>query len=579
MQAFGFFTDTKWIWIGVAFLYGSFVLLTFLSILALHYLNPVVPRAQIPDEQEIAAAIKESDERLKNISSMATMRRQAQSEVQRQASSRPDSLGHSLDHDRSFKGISGLSLVPTVDIASSLPFQPITLVLKDISYSVPNPSYSKSAAKAARKEGLSDAELPHEAKETLDLLQGLTGYAEPGVLTALMGGSGAGKTTLMDVIAGRKTIGTIKGDILVNGHPKEQKSWSRVVGYCEQNDIHSGGATVREALYFSARLRLPLTVSDAKANAYIDEVMEIVDLTRIMYSLIGEPGVSGLSMEQRKRLTIAVELVSNPSCIFMDEPTSSLAAGAALTVMQAVRNVARNGRTVIVTIHQPSIEIFESFDMLMLIQRGGRFSYFGQLGENSSALIDYLRAVPGTPELPAGYNPATWMLEVTGGSTATIVQTVNVDWPKIYLDSETSAVNLLHANKLVETSIKSGKPPLIVQSEYAQPFWPQYHLLLRKFNLAYWRNPAYNSTRVSVKSVKNVNGMALAAVTPLTLSPFAARDHLGCLPPLRHNLLQARCHNQPFFGRQHSKRPRHHVFLLQLPGYDQPTQLNGSLGV
>ncbi len=81
-----------------------------------------------------------------------------------------------------------------------------------------------------------------------------------------MGGSGAGKTTLMDVIAGRKTVGDVQGSIMVNGHPKDQRSWSRVVGYVEQADVHSPGATVEEALWFSARLRLPQSVSDEQVR-------------------------------------------------------------------------------------------------------------------------------------------------------------------------------------------------------------------------------------------------------------------------------------------------------------------------
>lgn len=95
---------------------------------------------------------------------------------------------------------------------------------------------------------------------------------------------------------------------------------------------------------------------------FIDEVMELVELLPLKDALVGLPGVSGLSTEQRKRLTIAVELVANPSIIFMDEPTSGLDARAAAIVMRAIRNTVDTGRTVVCTIHQPSIDIFESFD-------------------------------------------------------------------------------------------------------------------------------------------------------------------------------------------------------------------------
>jgi ABC-type multidrug transport system ATPase subunit len=95
---------------------------------------------------------------------------------------------------------------------------------------------------------------------------------------------------------------------------------------------------------------------------FVDQVLETIELDKIRDALVGIPGINGLSTEQRKRLTIAVELVSNPSIIFMDEPTSGLDARAAAIVMRAVKNVADTGRTVVCTIHQPSIEIFEAFD-------------------------------------------------------------------------------------------------------------------------------------------------------------------------------------------------------------------------
>lgn len=99
---------------------------------------------------------------------------------------------------------------------------------------------------------------------------------------------------------------------MLSGHPKESKTWSRVVGYVEQVDLHSPSTTVREALELSARLRLDRTVSNQQAMSYVEETLEIVDMTDIQHSLVGTKGVSGLSVEQRKRLSIAVELVSNP---------------------------------------------------------------------------------------------------------------------------------------------------------------------------------------------------------------------------------------------------------------------------
>lgn len=103
------------------------------------------------------------------------------------------------------------------------------------------------------------------------------------------------------------------------------------------------------------------------SQAFVEEVMELVELIPLKGALVGLPGIDGLSTEQRKRLTIAIELVANPSIVFMDEPTSGLDARAAAIVMRTVRNIVNTGRTIVCTIHQPSIDIFESFDEVLLI--------------------------------------------------------------------------------------------------------------------------------------------------------------------------------------------------------------------
>lgn len=152
---------------------------------------------------------------------------------------------------------------------------------------------------------------------------------------------------------------------------------------------------------------------------FVEEVMDLVELNPLRNALVGLPGVDGLSTEQRKRLTIAVELVANPSIIFMDEPTSGLDARAAAIVMRTVRNTVDTGWTVVCTIHQPSIDIFEAFDevyfftkkemlplkyftslqsfdiniivylQLLLMKRGGQVIYGGPLGRNSHKLVEY----------------------------------------------------------------------------------------------------------------------------------------------------------------------------------------------
>ncbi|RYR75920.1 hypothetical protein Ahy_A01g000522 isoform C [Arachis hypogaea] len=357
-----------------------------------------------------------------------------------------------------------------------LPFQPLTLAFRDVQYYVDPPM-------EMRNQGFS--------KKQLQLLCDVTGSLRPGILTALMGVSGAGKTTLLDVLCGRKTGGTIEGDIRIGGYQKVQETFTRISGYCEQNDIHSPNITVEESVMFSAWLRLPPQIDAITKSEFVKEVLHTIELDQIKDSLVGLPNVSGLSTEQRKQLTIAIELVANPSIIFMDEPTSGLDARAAAVVMRAVKNVVRTGRTVACTIHQPSIDIFESFDELILMKTGGRIIYSGPLGQNSSQVIEYFESIPRVPKIKDNYNPSTWMLEVTSCSAEV---EIGVDFAQIYRES-----TLYEQNKeLVEqlSSPAPGSKDLHFPSHFPQNGWEQFKACLWKQHLSYWRSPSYNLMRI-----------------------------------------------------------------------------------
>ncbi|KVI05977.1 hypothetical protein Ccrd_015657 [Cynara cardunculus var. scolymus] len=376
-----------------------------------------------------------------------------------------------------------------------------------------NPFGKAQANASAEDEGNAGAvELSSTKKESKDegkqgvgedrllLLKGVSGAFRPGVLTALMGVSGAGKTTLMDVLAGRKTGGYIDGDVKISGYPKKQETFARISGYCEQNDIHSPHVTVYESLLYSAWLRLASDVDENKRKMFVDEVMDLVELNPLKDALVGLPGVNGLSTEQRKRLTIAVELVANPSIIFMDEPTSGLDARAAAIVMRTVRNTVDTGRTVVCTIHQPSIDIFEAFDELFLMKRGGQELYVGPIGRHSCELIKYFESknpnflvnqdIEGVSKIKDGYNPATWMLEV---STSAQEMSLGVDFTEIYRNSERYKRNKA---LIAELSVpRSGTQDLHYPTQYSQPFLVQCKACLWKQRWSYWRNPPYTAVR------------------------------------------------------------------------------------
>ncbi|KAL5582721.1 hypothetical protein UlMin_015163 [Ulmus minor] len=359
-----------------------------------------------------------------------------------------------------------------------LPFTPLTVVFQDVQYYIETPLIMKERGFAQKR---------------LQLLTDITGFFRPGILTALMGVSGAGKTTLLDVLSGRKTTGYIEGEIKIGGYPKVQETFARVSGYCEQTDIHSPHITVEESVIFSAWMRLDSQIDSKKKADFVNEVLETIELGGVKDSIVGTPGVSGLSNEQRKRLTIAVELVSNPSIIFMDEPTTGLDARSAAIVMRAVKNVADTGRTIVCTIHQPSIDIFESFDELVLLKTGGHVIYSGPLGLHSSRVIKYFEGIPGVPKIKEKYNPATWILEVTSTSAEA---EFGLDFAQIYRNSA-----LYENNKEVVKQLSSPPPgsrDVHFPTRFSQNFWGQFKSCLWKQHLSYWRNPIYNLRRIFI---------------------------------------------------------------------------------
>ncbi|XP_051146776.1 pleiotropic drug resistance protein 3-like [Andrographis paniculata] len=356
-----------------------------------------------------------------------------------------------------------------------LPFEPLSIVFQDVQYFIDTPM-------AMKEHGFS--------QKRFQLLYDINGAFRPGVLTALMGVSGAGKTTLLDVLSGRKTSGIVQGEIKIGGYPKVQTTFARISGYCEQTDIHSPQITVEESLIFSAWLRLDPNIDKKTKYEFVREVLETIELDGIKDALVGLPGVDGLSTEQRKRLTIAVELVANPSIIFMDEPTTGLDARAAAIVMRAVKNVATTGRTIVCTIHQPSIDIFEAFDELLLLKTGGRMIYCGPLGRCSSEVIKYFEGIPGVPKIRDNYNPATWMLEVTSASSEAELA---IDFAEIYKNS-----TLLETNKELIRKLSIAPPgskDLNFATLYAQSGWGQFKSCLWKQHWSYWRSPSYNLMR------------------------------------------------------------------------------------
>ncbi|KAG6418675.1 hypothetical protein SASPL_120879 [Salvia splendens] len=370
----GMFTEQHWYWICVIALFGFSLFFNLCFVAALTYLKPL-------GDSKSGGSILEDETTKSRIS----------------ANGQTNEVRNAQEQDTK-RGV-------------VLPFKPLSLSFDNVNYYVDMPT----------------------VRDTSAATEGVSGAFRPGVLTGLIGVSGAGKTTLMDVLAGRKTGGYIEGDIRVSGFPKNQETFARVSGYCEQNDIHSPHVTVYESLLYSAWLRLP-------ADMFVEEVMDLVELNSLRNSLVGLPGVDGLSTEQRKRLTIAVELVANPSIIFMDEPTSGLDARAAAIVMRA--------------------------------------------------------SISGVPQIRQDYNPATWMVEA---SSAAVEFQLDMDFAEIYSNSDLNRKNLELIQKL--SNPEAGSHDLFFPTKYSQPLLVQFVACFWKQYWSYWRNPQYNAIRFFMTTV------------------------------------------------------------------------------
>lgn len=240
------------------------------------------------------------------------------------------------------------------------------------------------------------------------VLSHITGTVRPGELLAIMGASGAGKSTLLDILARKSKSGKVRGDTYLNSRPiTDGSTFRRVIGYVDQEDTLLPTLTVYETVLFSALLRLPREMSyDAKVYRTL-ETMNELGILGIKDARIGESGKRSISGGEKRRVSIACELVTGPSILFLDEPTSGLDSYNAQNVIQSLHTLAqRYKRTVIFTIHQPQSNIVNLFDRLLLLAKG-QMVYSGEAAKVKSHFegIGY--------QCPEGWNTADWLIDLT----------------------------------------------------------------------------------------------------------------------------------------------------------------------
>ena len=341
-----------------------------------------------------------------------------------------------------------------------------------------------------------------EKKKDKVILNGIDGWVKPGTLTALMvrfltpllspfisstnshqGPSGAGKTTLLNVLAERTTIGAVTGDKTTNSR-YQNIAFARKIGYAQQDDIHLHTSSVREAFTFSALLRQPDHYSKEEKIAYVDHVIDLLDMREFQHAVVDR-----LNVEQKKRVTIGTELAARPELLlFLDEPTSGLDSDSAWSFCTLLRQLADNGQTILCTIHQPSGPLLTLFDQLLFL-KDGHSMYFGEFGLEFRTLISYFEKHGARRCLP-DENPAGWMMEVTSGD-ATDGKT---DWADIWNNSVECATirsecKRMRQQLLEVTTAKDNSSPR--PTEFATPFWYQLRVVTERAFRHDWRSPEY----------------------------------------------------------------------------------------
>ncbi|KAI5117931.1 hypothetical protein M0805_009439 [Coniferiporia weirii] len=329
------------------------------------------------------------------------------------------------------------------------------------------------------------------------LLDNISGYVAPGKLVALMGECGSGKTTLLDVLSGRQEGGNLSGEILFNGRPLPSDFYSQI-GYCQQNDAHTAEQTVREALLFSAKLRQSTSVPLAEKEAYVESCLKMCGLEAYADAIVGT-----LGLEHQKRIAIGVELAAQPKLLlFLDEPTSGLDSQAALAIVGLLRDLANLGQAILCTIQQPSGEIFQQFDQLLLLRKGGKMVYFGDIGPDCGTITKYFEGNGARPCGPLT-NPADWMMDIVRAENTAFIP---IDWSDRWLRS----VEVANVRQEIQSLQKKGyegptaKPVLASRAKFSASWWHQLQTLIGRGFVVYWRRPYYLLAKFSLNIISGL---------------------------------------------------------------------------
>ncbi|KAL3694118.1 hypothetical protein R1sor_007769 [Riccia sorocarpa] len=322
------------------------------------------------------------------------------------------------------------------------------------------------------------------------VLKGISGEAKPGRLLAIMGPSGSGKTSLINVLAGQLPASNrmrLTGHLFINGLPV--RNAKRTVAYVRQEDLFFSQLTVRETLALAAELQLPKNVDKEK---YVDDLLKRLGLAGCADTIVGDKKVRGISGGEKKRLSIACELIASPSIIFADEPTTGLDAFQAEQVMETLRQLALDGHTVICSIHQPRGSIYAKFDDLILLSNGS-LVYMGPAGEKALKYFEHIGYKCPEHENPAEFFADLISIDYSSPEREEITHKKLEQVVKIFKSQMAEALNGLEGigdtgGVIVKSSsLKPNRPRI--------GWWKQFRILLRRAWLQATRDGPTNKVR------------------------------------------------------------------------------------
>ncbi|CAM6101594.1 unnamed protein product [Calypogeia fissa] len=367
-----------------------------------------------------------------------------------------------------------------------------SLIARDLEDQGPKLSLAATPVTLSWHELSYDILLPGLGK-TLSLLSYVSGWAEPGEMVGLVGATGAGKTVLLNCLAGRGVESArIGGQILVNGYPKNQNPFARISGYVDKLEAYSPYMTVKEAIIFSAHIMLGKTTTIEERKLFVEEVTELMELKSVENHLVKSLALSYLTSSESTKLRIASELARNPSVLFVDSPTTGLDSRSSLHMVKILKKIADSGRVVIVAMQLQSQRILNCFTAVQILKRGGETVYWGPVGKDGQLIKRFFESIPGTPLCPPNVCVTTFAIDVIGDGVQE--RKAIKDYAFEYRVNELSLHNHIELQSLRRGKAKLG--PEINDSSFGSSYWSRARYIFVKLQLFYWRNVAYSWGRL-----------------------------------------------------------------------------------